>query len=143
MSETNAAGPAELAPKPAQGLAFDRHGYAAWRARDEALRLSVPPAPAEPRAGDVVQTWRFSGDGWAHVAHLLVPRDIKRNRPRSDHYTLMIDDKQVAERVTVAAALKMVAGYLPSQPTREQRAEAVSWANVRPDLDAAAAQMEA
>lgn len=91
----------------------------------------------------MVQTWRFHGEGWSHVAHLLVPRDIKRNRPRSDHFTLTIDDKQVAERVTVAAALKFVADYLPRQPTREQRAEAVSWATVRPDLDAAAAHMEA
>ena len=121
-----------------------RQGYIAWRARDEALRLSVPPAPPEPRAGDVVQTWRFSGDGWCCVAHLLVPRDIGRNRPRSDHFTLMVNDRQVADRVTAAAAFRLLqADHLPRPATRAQRAEAASWANVRPDFDAAAAQMEA
>ncbi len=109
-------------------------GHIAWRAREEALRLSVPPPPPEPRAGDSVQEWLFTGPGWAHRVQLLVPPDKGRNRPRSDQFTLMIDGKQMAERISITAALRLIqTDYLPRQSTRAERREAHSWANVRPD----------
>jgi hypothetical protein len=115
-------------------------GLIAWQARDEALRLSVPPPPPEPRAGDPVQEWLFSGPGWAHRVQLLVPADKGRNRPRSDQHTLMIDGQKVAERISISAALRLIqTKYLPRQMTRAQRRECESWANVRPGPDAAAA----
>ena len=121
--------------KQSPKLALSRKlGYIAWRARDEALRLSVPPPPPEPRAGDIVQEWLFTGPGWAHRVQLQVPPDKGRKRPRSDQYTLLIDGKQVAERISITAALRLVqTDYLPRQMTRAERREAHSWANVRPD----------
>jgi hypothetical protein len=111
-------------------------GYIAWRARDEALRLGVAPPPPEPQAGDEVQAWMFTGPGWAHRVQLLVPADKGRNRPRSDQHTLMIDGQQVAERISISSALRLIqTKYLPRQQTRAQRREWQSWANVRPDRD--------
>ena len=119
-------------------------GHIAWRARDEALRLSVPPPPPEPQAGDTVQEWLFSGPGWAHRVQLLVPADKGRNRPRSDQHTLLIDGQQVAERISISAALRLIqTQYLPRQQTRAQRRECQSWANVRPWEDGDAEQMAA
>jgi hypothetical protein len=110
-------------------------GHIAWRQRDEALRLSVPP-PQEPHVGDEVQEWLFTGPGWAHRVQLLVPPDNARNRPRSDQHTLLIDGKQVAERISITAALRLIqTNYLPRQQTRAQRRECQSWASVRPNLD--------
>lgn len=103
-------------------------GYIAWRARDEAARLAVPPPPPEPQAGEAVHEWLFSGPGWAHAAQLLIPADKGRNRPRSDQYTLLIDGKQVAERTSITAALRLIqTDYLPRQQTRAQRREVEAW----------------
>lgn len=118
-------------------------GHIAWRSRDEALRLSVPPPPPDPLAGDEIQEWLFKGAGWAHHAQLLVPPDKGRNRPRSDQHTLLIDGQQVAERISITAALRLIqTEYLPRQQTRAQRREWQSWANVRPDHDDDAAAQE-
>ncbi len=111
-------------------------GHIAWRARDEAVRLSVPPPPPDPRPGDEVQEWLFSGPGWAHRVQLLVPPDKGRNRPRSDQHMVLLDGEQVAERISITAALRLIqTDYLPRQQTRAQRREWQSWANVRPGDD--------
>jgi len=103
-------------------------GHIAWRARDEALRLSVPPPPPEPLPGDVVHEWLFSGPGWAHAVRLLVPADKGRNRPRSDQFMLLIDGKMIAERISITAALRLIqTDYLPRQQTRAQRREVEGW----------------
>lgn len=131
--------------QPPQLARSRKLGHIAWRARDEALRLSVPPPPPEPQAGDTVQEWMFSGPGWAHCVQLLVPADKGRNRPRSDQFTLLIDGQKVADRISITAALRLMqTKYLPRQQTRAQRRECESWANVRPDrADAAAAMADA
>lgn len=126
-------------------LALSRkQGYISWRKRDEAARLAVAPLPHDPRAGDVIQEWLFSGPGWAHVARLLVPADKGRNRPRSDQFTLLIDGTQIAERISVTAALRLIqSAYLPRQQTRAQRREVDSWVcSARDDDDARAADSE-
>ncbi|MDA5374466.1 hypothetical protein PH344_25675, partial [Escherichia coli] len=83
-----------------------------------------------------VQEWLFTGPGWAHRVQLLVPADKGRNRPRSDQFTLLIDGHQVAERISITAALRLMqTKYLPRQQTRAQRREFETWANVRPQED--------
>lgn len=131
----------EQSPKLARSRKL---GFITWRARDEALRLSVPPPPPDPGAGDVIHDWLFTGPGWAHRVQLLVPADKGRNRPRSDQFTLLIDGQVVAERISITAVFRLIqTKYLPHQQTRAQRRECQSWANVRPDDDGSAAADEA
>ncbi len=60
MSETNAAGPAELAPKPAPGLAFDRHGV--LRDMAEVLHERGSDLTSHPVANGTIADTEHAGE---------------------------------------------------------------------------------
>lgn len=97
-------------------------GYAAWRARDEAARLAIPPAPPDPVAGQPLQWWTLAGRGWSHDVRLLVPADRGCRRPRSDQYDLEIDGAVVLRWAGITAIHDLLrTRYIPAQMTRQQR----------------------
>jgi hypothetical protein len=107
-----------------------RLGLKAWRKRDEAARLAVPPAPPDLLPGDQWMQWTMQGIGWAADVRLLIPPDNGRLRPRSDQFALVVNDEVIGQRMGMGAILAhLQAEVIPKQATRSQRHEccAIEW----------------
>jgi hypothetical protein len=107
----------------AERLAESRKlGFAAYRVRDEAERLAIPPPPPDLPPGSEWMHWPMSGIGWAADVRLLIPADRGRSRPRSDQFTLEIDGEVIAQRMGLTAIMRhLQAEVIVKQATRAQR----------------------
>lgn len=104
MSETNAAGSAELAPKPAPGLAFDRHGV--LRDMAEVLHERGSDLTSHPVANGTIADTEHAGELLTAAA-----AEIKRLRAeaaKSERRALTFGDivqsQVIAMRAAVVAA---------------------------------------
>ena len=121
-----------------------RAGYLAWRAAEEARARALPPAPADPLPGALLQEWSFRGvGGWLHAVQLRQPPDRGVKRPRSDQFVLVIDGVVVFDMIGLTDIMDHLrTKVLPAQMTRKQRRQADTFSHAwtgRDELDAAAA----
>lgn len=101
-----------------------KHGLKAWRKRDEAARLAIPPAPPDLRPGDQWMHWPMAGIGWVADVRLLIPPSQGRRRPRSDQFTLTVNDEVIGLRMGMGAIWRhLQAHVIPKQANRAQRDE--------------------
>lgn len=114
-----------------------KHGLKAWRKRDEAARLAIPPAPPDLRPGEQWMHWPMSGIGWAADVRLLIPPNKGRRRPRSDQFTLLVNDEVIGQRMGLGAIWRHLQKcVIPKQSNREQRheANAIHFSSLEDDL---------
>jgi hypothetical protein len=101
-----------------------KQGLKAWRKRDEAARLAIPPAPPDLSSGDQWMQWTMQGIGWAADVRLLIPPNQGRRRPRSDQFALVVNDEVISQRIGMGAILAYLqTEVIPKQATRQQRDE--------------------
>ena len=68
--------------------------------------------------------WPMSGIGWAADVRLLIPPNQGRHRPRSDQFTLMVDDEVIGQRMGMTAIMRhLQTAVLARQANRSQRGE--------------------
>jgi hypothetical protein len=107
-----------------------KQGLKAWRKREEAAQLAIPPAPPDLRPGDQWMQWTLQGIGWAADVRLLIPPNRGRRRPRSDQFALVVNDAVIGQRMGLGAILSYLqTEVIPKQATRSQRHEccAIEW----------------
>lgn len=66
----------------------------------------------------------MAGIGWAADVRLLIPPNKGRRRPRSDQFTLTINDEVIGQRMGLGAVWRHLHEHvIPKQATRWQREE--------------------
>lgn len=97
-----------------------QRGYLAWRKRDEAERLALPPRPADPVPGQEIHRITVESGGCVHTIVACWPE----GRRRSDQFSVFEDGVCVAELEGRTAILARIAGHLVRVMTRQERARA-------------------
>lgn len=95
-----------------------RFGWQAWRKRDEAERLAIPPRPADPVPGQEIHRITVESGGIVHTIVACWPH----GRRRSDQFAVFEDGVCVAALEGRTAILGRVAGHLVRMMTRQERA---------------------
>ena len=99
-----------------------RLGFQAWRKRDEAERLAIPPREPEPVPGQEVYRITVECAGSMHIITAHWPRASGVRRPRSDQFRV-VDDGVVSDVLEGRTAiLERVGGHLCRMLTRAERA---------------------
>ena len=101
-----------------------RLGFGAWRARDEAERLAIPPRPADPAPGEEVYRITIESGGSVHIITAHWPQASGVRRPRSDQFAVFDDGIASHSLEAKTAILARVGGHLVRMMTRQERARA-------------------